>query len=315
MSRDLNQVPKLTGNIRTWPRYEDYGNPYEIVEQIGKGAYGVVYRAIDKRDGNEIAIKRIQIPATQKKIRQLEDEVRYLYEITGENCHPNVICYIGHFTSGNLVYIVTEYISGINMTKFIENQWGSHWQINVGNDLIYDESRPFPSPDKASKILHDLLRGIEHLHSYDQVHRDLKPDNIMIRKQSDGNVQAVIIDLGLACMPPCLSKGVGTPIFMAPERLINEVSNQLESTVESLKKSDVHGIGMCMYPYMAGRNFYPDTFSNLDELLQFVMHFYPTLDYRWYPDLKLENIVNHLLVPSPNMRLTISEALETLNPF
>ena len=309
---------KLDGDINSWKQYADVSKIYKVEDLIGEGKFGKVYaaRLVDDLGiiyGDIVAIKELGLPPTVKEFKKIEDEISYLYEVTVNDCHPNVICYIDHFLSNNKLYIVTELIRGESMENFIDNQWKDEWLENDGKILPYNKNRlNYPAFINVEQMLVGLLKGIEHLHKYDIVHRDLKPTNIMIRNPHSRNFQAVIIDLGLSCMNEC-KPGGGTPLYMAPERIIAEAKDRHKLPLAVLKMSDMCGIGMCMYEYMVGRHFYSDLIQNLEELIAMAETNYPKLNYNWFNNKKLKDLVGSLLDRVVISRPTASQALRKLN--
>lgn len=305
---------------------------YQLNELIGQGSYGRVYKANLPLGGESnqvktIAIKEIPVPPTEKKLKALQTEVDILQTITATDCHPNIICYLDHYQDGNNLYIVTEFIDGISFADFISMHWfedsiypgsnnqnsqGNQWINNVGFTLAYNVDRNYPNPVIVEVILEDLLKGVNHLHGYDLIHRDIKPDNIMI-KEPFRDPQAVLIDLGLSCIgSTCGESFGGTPIYMAPERIVAEALYNRKLPLPMLKISDLFSVGSSMYEYMIGQNFYPTNVENIDELIEMLQNSYPNLNYKWYSNPLLQNIVGSLLQRKPFDRISAQDALNEI---
>lgn len=299
------------GKIPVW---DPMGHPYEMLELIGKGAYGEVYKAYDPDSNMLVAIKKIPVPKTQKKLKLLQNELDLLQVLSSAGCHPNVICYLDHYEDQNNLHIVTEYIDGFPLSDIIEHNWVDQWVNNIGEPLVYQPDRHYPNSDMVHDILEDLINGVKHLHKYDQIHRDIKPDNILVIDPYN-NPQAIIVDLGLACMASKCdeSLAVGTAIYLAPERIISELSNRQHLPLETLKLSDIFSVGACVYELMVGQNFYPSNILTVDELINFIIYHYPNLDYKWYYDQELENFVRSLLNRDPYKRLDIINTYDWTN--
>jgi serine/threonine protein kinase len=302
---------------------------YQLNEVIGEGAYGRVYKA-DIQNGSPIrilAIKEFRVPPTEKELKKVQTEVDILIKISSMNCHPNVICYLDHYQDGNNLYIVTEFIEGISFEEFISRHWfqdshirnrnnqntgGNVWIKNVGFTLAYNVDRKYPNYLVVEGILEDLLRAVDHLHGYDLIHRDIKPANIMI-KQPFTEPQAVLIDLGLSCIgSDCSESFGGTPLYMAPEKIIAEAVYNRKLPLSMLKLSDLFSVGASMYEYMIGQNFYPTNVGNIKELINLIENQYPNLNYKWYSDPLLQNIVSSLLLRKPFDRISATDALNAM---
>jgi Tol biopolymer transport system component/predicted Ser/Thr protein kinase len=204
--------------------------PYEIVETIGSGGMGVVFRAIDTRLGRTVAIKTSRGEFSNRFAR----EARVIASLN----HPN-ICTL-YDTGAD--YLVMELIEGPTLAD----------RISKG---------PIPL-DEAIEIARQIAAAIETAHEHGIVHRDLKPANIKFRR--DGSVK--VLDFGLAksltrpeAPPDSLEANlsgmiVGTAAYMSPEQALGQ---------EVDKRSDVWAFGVVLYEMLAGcRPFEGDTVSD-----------------------------------------------------
>jgi serine/threonine protein kinase len=210
--------------------------PYEIVNEIGSGGMGDVYRARDPRIGRDVAIKLISsnVVTTKEKLHRFEQEAR----ATGALNHPNILGVYDVGTSDGLPYVVTELLEGETLRKKI-----STGSISVRKVIDY-----------AIQIVH----GLTAAHSKGIVHRDLKPENIFITK--DGRVK--ILDFGLAKLThPDVAKVnsdeyetvsritdegiiVGTVAYMSPEQIRG---NPIDH------RSDIFAFGIILYEMLSGK--------------------------------------------------------------
>lgn len=275
---------------------EDHVEDYESSNTGVDNAVDNVYNAVDNVDN---AVEETKDKKSGKKS-------------LGKRCHPNVICYLDHYQKGNNLYIVTEFIDGISLKKLIKDQWTTKWVYNYGTPLKYQAGRPYPVPVVVEVILEDLMKAVQHLHRYDQIHRDIKPENIIIVNPYK-DPEAVLIDLGLACMGQNCTGTGGTPIYMAPERIMAELANKRPLPLDMLKMSDIFSVGASLYELMVGQNFYPVNIYTKDELIDFVVMKYPALDYKWYNDKQLQDIVGSFLKRRPSMRMTPEVVIRDLN--
>ncbi|XP_062598409.1 serine/threonine-protein kinase Nek4-like [Saccostrea cucullata] len=180
-------------------------NEYDVLEEIGKGTYGLVYKARLKRgDRNEasniFAIKKIDLfKANSKELEQLRREEDIL-KLLCDQRHENIVRYITSFNVNRALYIVTEYCSGGSLYHYLrERKTG----LEECEFKIY---------------LEQILNGVKYLHSQKITHRDLKTKNILIT--SDSRIK--IADFGVAKIVDTCSKAantvtVGTPHYFAPE--------------------------------------------------------------------------------------------------
>lgn len=166
---------------------------YELHEKIGKGAFGSVYRATDKKTGREVAIKKIQF-VVDTGLSQMQE--LNILQVIGDRCLPHhIVCVLDHFTwtkSGkHLLYIVMEYIPGKDVRVFNAMKPTEREQLDMATQLF-----------EALQFIHGL--GINH--------RDIKPDNIMWH-----NGKLTLVDFGLACrVPKCRGRQDGTRRYTWP---------------------------------------------------------------------------------------------------
>ena len=175
------------------------------VESLGEGGGGKVYRAIDLRDGQEVAVKEVSLAAHGKEKReQIIASVRNEYAVAvtlpanigianvrGLLCDP-----------GGTLFIVQELVKGTSLSK------------------LY---KPEPAPARILPLLIQVADVLAALHENHIVHRDLKPDNVMVRRGRQGE-EAVLIDFGIAFIDGenDALKRYGTKAYMAPEQAAGE---------------------------------------------------------------------------------------------
>ncbi len=201
-----------------------FAGRYQIIEELGKGGMGRVYKALDKEINEQIAIKLIksEIAFDRKTIERFRNELTTARKIVQKN-----VCrmYDLNKEKGNY-YITMEYISGQDLKGLIR-QTG---QLTVG---------------KAISITKQISEGLVEAHSLGVVHRDLKPNNIMI----DRGGNARIMDFGIARAVKGKSitgSGVmiGTPQYMSPEQVEGKDVDQ---------RSDIYSLGVILYEMVTGR--------------------------------------------------------------
>ncbi|OWB78355.1 hypothetical protein B5S32_g2547 [[Candida] boidinii] len=173
---------------------------FQLYEQLGKGAFGVVYRAIDKVTKQDVAVKQIDLESSDE-IKDIQQEIAIL-----ANCnHPNITKYHGCFLKNFKLWIIMEYLGG-----------GScHSLLSAG---------PF-SEDVIAVIVNQVIHALVYLHAGGKIHRDIKAANLLISDQGD----VKIADFGVATqLSNNLSKRntvVGTPYWMPPEIICQKKYN------------------------------------------------------------------------------------------
>ncbi len=201
---------------------------YRKEELLGKGGSAEVFSAFDTRLGRKVALKQLVLP-TQLKTEDRELLIERFYQearTTAHLRHQHILNIIDALEVDQQHYIVTEYVEGCTLDRFFENHTLSYTQYL---DLF---------------IL--LADAFGHAHESGVIHRDIKPDNIML--QPDG--QPKIMDFGVAKQANALSHTVdgsllGTIGYMAPE--------QLHNSKHADPRSDVYSFGAMMYQLLTGK--------------------------------------------------------------
>src|SRR5579885_789718 len=176
---------------------------YKIVRELGRGAMGVVYHAIDPNIGRPVAIKTIVLDTARKPEEQERMRERLFREArsAGILSHPGIVTIYDVEQHGSLAYIAMEYVDGPTL------------------DYMLSEPTAF-SPERIFSILGQTAAALDYAHQKGIVHRDIKPANIMIA--ADGTVK--ITDFGIAKIAASeqftlTASIVGTPHYMSPEQV------------------------------------------------------------------------------------------------
>lgn len=201
-----------------------FAGRFEIIEQIGRGGMGTVYRVLDKTITEEVALKLIkpEIAADRNTIDRFKNELKLARRIT----HRNVCRMHDIYAESDLPYITMEYVSGEDLKSFLRRAG----QLSV---------------HKALAIIKQTCEGLAEAHRLGVVHRDLKPQNIMIDR--DGNVH--IMDFGIArtvSSSELTEEGavIGTPDYMSPEQVDGTAADE---------RADIYSIGVILYEMLTGQ--------------------------------------------------------------
>jgi serine/threonine protein kinase/Tfp pilus assembly protein PilF len=201
-----------------------FAGRYEIIEELGKGGMGKVYRVEDKKIKGEVALKLIkpEIAADKKTIERFSNELKMARMIA----HRNVCRMFDLGEEKGTHYITMEYVHGDDLKGMIRMMG----QLSAG---------------QAISIAKQVCEGLAEAHRLGVIHRDLKPQNIMIDKE--GNVR--IMDFGIA--RSVKGKGItgagvmiGTPEYMSPEQVEGK---------EVDERSDIYSLGIIIYEMVTGR--------------------------------------------------------------
>ena len=259
-----------------------FGDDYEVIEEIGRGGMGIVYKAHQKSLKKTVAIKTIVEGqfATESEVERIYKEARRAARLR----HPNTVAVHQVAEHAGQHFFVMEYIEGKNLA-----------------DLLRDG--PVDSP-QAAQYVKTVAAAIHYAHQRQILHSDLKPANILLDEQGEPHVT----DFGLArrlgkdakYLPT--SAVAGTASYMAPEQVTGE---------ELTTATDVYGLGAVLYALLAGRS--PFRAKTVKGVLRLVREEPPTPPREWNPkvDKDLEVICLKCLSKEKNERYGSADALAT----
>lgn len=197
---------------------------YEIQEIIGVGGMAVVYKARDNVEDRIVAIKILkdEFTSNEEFIRRFKNESKAIAMLS----HPNIVKVYDVSFGDLLQYIVMEYIDGITLKEYIERQGSLRWKDAVHFTL-------------------QILRGLQHAHDKGIVHRDVKPQNIMVLP--DGTIK--VTDFGIARFArseqrTITDKAIGSVHYISPEQARGERTDE---------KADIYSVGVMLYEMLTGQ--------------------------------------------------------------
>ncbi|CAN5724895.1 hypothetical protein BH20ACI4_BH20ACI4_00780 [soil metagenome] len=231
-SRPDAKLSYLCNDCRTKLRQNPQPIPnFQMIRILGQGGMGSVMLARAEKDGRAVAIKTLlpEVAVSEQSLKRFMREI----EVSASLKHPNIVGYIEHGSHNGIVYLVTEYITGLDASK-VAKQYGG--------------KLPFPV---VVKIIEQSLAALDFAHTQGFVHRDVKEQNILI-EGSFPNVVAKITDFGLAkSYKQTGMSGVtmvgdvaGTIAYMPPE--------QVRDFKEVRPPSDIYATGMTAYSLITG---------------------------------------------------------------
>ncbi len=255
---------------------------YELIEIIGRGGMGVVFRAQQKKLERTVAVKMIQAPlgASEEQLRRFRNETKAAAGLS----HPNIVRIFDAGESNGQLYFAMQLIEGTSLAERLQQG-------------LMKEA-------EAVQLVCGVARAVQHLHDHGIVHRDLKPSNILL----DAEGRPYVTDFGLAKLSQmegeATQTGViaGTPSYMAPEQ-----ASPGRTPVGPA--ADVYSLGALLYELLTGRPPFREN-SPLDTILR-VLDGDPTPPRRIRPQISsdLENICLKCLEKSPTDRYASAEAL------
>ncbi len=259
------------------------GGRYRIIALLGRGGMGEVYRATDLALGQSVALKFLpaETAINPRLLERFHGEVRVARLVS----HPNVCRVYDIGEVDGTPFISMEYVDGEDLASLL---------TRIGR---------LPA-DKALDTTRKLCAGLAAAHDRGVIHRDLKPQNIMINKRGE----VVIMDFGLAAIASQLSGAEvrnGTPAYMSPEQLRG---------AEVTARSDIFALGLVIYELFTGRK--PYEAKTLQQLIDLQESAHLTSMTSVAPDIDpaVEKVIRRCLDPDPQNRPATPRAVITALP-
>lgn len=200
---------------------------YEITELIGVGGMADVYKAVDLMENKIVAVKILkpEFSGNEEFIRRFRNESKAIALLS----HPNIVKIYDVGLKDEIQFIVMEYIDGITLKEFIDQQGVLRWQ-------------------DALHFMIQILRALQHAHDKGIVHRDIKPQNIMLF--ADGTIK--VMDFGIARFSrvdgkTLSDKTIGSVHYISPEQARGDMTDE---------RSDIYSVGVMLYEMLTGQKPY-----------------------------------------------------------
>jgi eukaryotic-like serine/threonine-protein kinase len=227
------QDRRLSESNRAWLGQVVDGR-YRVLDVIGRGGMGVVYRVEHLRMGKIAAMKVLhrELANDRDAVERFEREASAVSRLH----HPHTVQVFDFGQANGALYLIMEYVRGQDLAHIIQRDGGMPWS-------------------RAAPILAQICSALQEAHELGIVHRDLKPENVLIGRTTGGRDFAKVLDFGLAKLdsrqlPTTSSERqeiIGTPYFMSPEQIRGD---------EVDARSDLYSFGALMFNLLTGQNLY-----------------------------------------------------------
>jgi serine/threonine-protein kinase len=270
--------------------------PYRLIDRIGEGGMGQVFKAYHPAMGRVVALKIIK----KERLANPNAVKRFLQEIqsAAKLVSPNIVVAFDAGQIGETHYLAMEYVEGINLSKLVRT------------------SGPLPVAE-ACEYVRQAAQGLQHAHERNMVHRDIKPGNLLLSRPAASPRGVVkILDMGLARLNDPdntnaltrIGSVIGTPEYMAPE--------QAQDSHKADIRADLYSLGCTLYFLLTGR--VPFKAATLADLLHKHQTEEPTPLEQVRPEapLQLGLVVKKLMAKKPADRYqTPADLMLALTPF
>lgn len=241
---------------------------YELIDQVGEGGMAIVYRALDHRLNRNVAVKimRDEMASDEEFKRRFCAESQAVAMLS----HPNIVSVYDVSHNDDMEYIVMELIDGITLKQYMTRRGILSWK-------------------EAVHFSKQIARALAHAHERGIIHRDIKPQNVMLLR--DGTIK--VADFGIASLESELHENDGQAIgsihYIAPEQARGELPDA---------RSDIYSLGVVMYEMMTG--VVPYTGDTLGEIAVKHMNATPVPIHELNQDLPsvLEEIISRAMAPN-----------------
>jgi Serine/threonine protein kinase len=262
---------------------------YLILAKLGEGGMGRVYVAEHVKMNRQCAIK-VMNPSL---INDSESTTRFAREASNAArvLHPNVAAVFDFGEAERMVYLVMEYVDGDSLSTILEREG------------------PL-DPRRAIDIARQIADGLSAAHELGLIHRDLKPDNVIVASRRDGRETAKVVDFGIAkavsdAPQDSLTRSglvIGTPEYMSPEQLLGDPMDA---------RTDIYALGCMLFQMLTGTR--PFEAESREQMLRRRLHEPPPHVRDLRPELprRLDTLIAHMLARAPGDRVASAAEVST----
>lgn len=248
---------------------------YQIVEELGRGAMGIVYRAFDPVIGRTVAIKTMLTEGlTPEEYEEFRDRFQREAQAAGILNHPNIVTVYDFGEDQGFLYLAMEFLEGKSLQEVLRE-------------------RKALAPDEAAPLFEQAASALDHAHAHNVIHRDVKPANIMLLKQD----LVKVTDFGIAKVSTTsmtqTGRVFGTPNYMSPEQVRG-------LPVDG--RSDLFALGVILYEAVTGAK--PFSGNDITTVLYKIVHEDPVPPLQLRPGLHpgLAAVIQKALAKDPGER-------------
>jgi serine/threonine protein kinase len=215
-----------------------FNKRYTFVQTIASGAFGTAALYKSVKIGDTVVIKSIILPSDIAMKMLIQTEVNIYKYIKSKGCNQYFTCYIEDEVFDNTIYIVFKYEQNMS-------------DLSKVKSLLSDAIK--------EKVVINLIKGLEWLHSHNIAHNDIKPENILCNKDT-GEIK--YIDLGLGCLNSCMIAFAGTPGYMSPLMAIKQQEMDMSPvTLNDAKANDMYALSVTINTLYS--NSVPDKYQDI----------------------------------------------------
>lgn len=249
---------------------------YEILSELGQGAMGVVYKAVDPLIDRTVAIKTINLNLSRDELADFEERFNREAKSAGRLNHPNIVTIYDVGKTDHVAFMAMEYLEGRELKEII-----------ASGEVL--------QPDRIAEIIAQVADALAFAHDHGVVHRDIKPANIMVLR--NGSVK--ITDFGIAKMASGSRTQIGiilgSPKYMSPEQIAGKPVDG---------RSDIFSLGAVLYELLTGQSAFGGEDSTLTTIMYRVLNEMPVSPSDAKPSIPVafDYIVARALAKAPENR-------------
>ncbi|MHB9102747.1 MAG: serine/threonine protein kinase [Sulfuricella sp.] len=249
---------------------------YEILSEIGQGAMGVVYKAVDPLIDRTVAIKTINLNLSREELADFEERFNREAKSAGRLNHPNIVTIYDVGRADHVAFMAMEYLEGRELKEII-----------ASGEVL--------KPDRVAEIIAQIADALAFAHDHGVVHRDIKPANIMVLR--NGSVK--ITDFGIAKMASGSRTQIGiilgSPKYMSPEQIAGKPVDG---------RSDIFSLGVVLYELLTGQSAFGGEDCTLTTIMYRVLNEMPASPSDVNPSIPVafNYIVARALAKAPENR-------------